>query len=361
MPLPSGVVPWWKRLLAPSPPQPPAVPPLLGNPVLPPSGANLVRPEATRLPDDFLAKPPAPAASNVTPAAPLPPRAVTQPAGEGDMLNPRIVGSMQEWKLPPLSSVLNDWERVSDSDELIRDQGRLIQDTLALFGVPADFEGAYKGPSVTQYLIKPGYVDRKVGSEQQRIKVKVAKIAALANDLALALAAPSVRIEAPIPGTNYVGVEVPNQASNVVGLKELMESETFVEMKGRLRIALGEDVKGTAVVSDLARMPHLLIAGATGSGKSVCINSIIASLLFTHTPDSLRLLMVDPKMVELSVYNGIPHLLSPVVTEVDKAAAVLFWAVKEMERRYGLFSKANARDLTRYNAHLQQVARNHCL
>jgi S-DNA-T family DNA segregation ATPase FtsK/SpoIIIE len=207
---------------------------------------------------------------------------------------------------------------------------------------------------VTQYLIKPGYVDRKVGSEQQRIKVKVAKIAALSNDLALALAAPSVRIEAPIPGTNYVGVEVPNQASNVVGLKELMESDTFVDMKGRLRIALGEDVKGTPVVSDLARMPHLLIAGATGSGKSVCINSIIACLLLTHTPDSLRLLMVDPKMVELSVYNGVPHLLSPVVTEVDKAAAVLFWAVKEMERRYTLFSKANARDLKRYNEHLQK-------
>ena len=353
VPLPTGIVPWWKRLLAPQPQQAIPLPPA-GSTVLPPAGANLVRPEPTRLPDDFLAKPPAPAATGVTPAAPLPVRAVTQPTGEGDMLNPRIVGSLQDWKLPPLSAVLNDWERVSDSDELIRDQGRLIQETLALFGVPADFEGAYKGPSVTQYLIKPGYVDRKVGSEQQRIKVKVAKIAALSNDLALALAAPSVRIEAPIPGTNYVGVEVPNQASNVVGLKELMESETFVEMKGRLRIALGEDVKGTAVVSDLARMPHLLIAGATGSGKSVCINSIIACLLLTHTPDSLRLLMVDPKMVELSVYNGIPHLLSPVVTEVDKAAAVLFWAVKEMERRYTLFSKANARDLKRYNEHLQK-------
>ncbi|MFN8468179.1 MAG: DNA translocase FtsK [Caldilineaceae bacterium] len=353
VPLPTGVVPWWKRLLTPNPQQPAPLPPM-GATVLPPAGANLVRPEPTRLPDEFLAKPQAPAASGVTPAAPLPARAVTQPSGEGDMLNPRIVGSLQEWKLPPLSAVLNDWERVSDSDELIRDQGRLIQETLALFGVPADFEGAYKGPSVTQYLIKPGYVDRKVGNEQQRIKVKVAKIAALSNDLALALAAPSVRIEAPIPGTNYVGVEVPNQASNVVGLKELMESETFVEMKGRLRIALGEDVKGTAVTSDLARMPHLLIAGATGSGKSVCINSIIACLLLTHTPDSLRLLMVDPKMVELSVYNGIPHLLSPVVTEVDKAAAVLFWAVKEMERRYNLFSKANARDIKRYNEHLQK-------
>ncbi len=159
---------------------------------------------------------------------------------------------------------------------MIRQQGRLIQETLALFGVPADFEGAYKGPSVTQYLIKPGYVERKTGSETQRTKVKVAKIAGLANDLALALAAPSVRIEAPIPGTNYVGVEVPNQANNVVGLKELMESEAFADMKGSLRLALGEDVKGQPVVADLARMPHLLIAGATGSGKSVCINSLIA-------------------------------------------------------------------------------------
>ena len=351
VPLPSGVLPWWKRLFATPQETGPLLPPG-ATPVLPPAGSNLVRPEPDRT-SETPARP-APAANPLTPAAPLPQRTVTTPSTEGDLLNPRIVGSLQDWKLPPLSTVLNDWERVSDSDELIRQQGRLIQETLALFGVPADFEGAYKGPSVTQYLIKPGYVDRKVGSENQRIKVKVAKIAALANDLALALAAPSVRIEAPIPGTNYVGVEVPNQASNVVGLKELMESETFVEMKGRLRIALGEDVKGTPVVSDLARMPHLLIAGATGSGKSVCINSIIACLLLTHTPDSLRLLMVDPKMVELSVYNGIPHLLSPVVTEVDKAAAVLFWAVKEMERRYSLFSKANARDLKRYNEHLQK-------
>ncbi|MFO7633024.1 MAG: DNA translocase FtsK, partial [Caldilinea sp.] len=158
----------------------------------------------------------------------------------------------------------------------------------------------------------------------------------------------------PIPGTNYVGVEVPNQASNVVGLKELMESDAFSEKKRTLPIALGEDVKGQPIVSDMARMPHLLIAGATGSGKSVCINSIIACLLLTHTPDNLRLLMIDPKMVELSIYNGVPHLLSPVVTEVDKASGVLFWAVKEMERRYTLFSKANSRDLPRYNAFLEK-------
>ncbi len=288
-----------------------------------------------------------------------PPPVVSAPPGAQSPTTPmspdpsaRIIGGAQEWKLPRLGDMLNDWERRTDSDDLIRQQGRIIQDTLEQFGVPADFEGAYKGPSVTQYLIRPGYVERNIKGEQTRIKVKVAKIAALSNDLALALAAPSVRIEAPIPGTNYVGVEVPNRESNVVGLKELMESETFVAMKGRLKIALGEDVKGQPVVADLARMPHLLIAGATGSGKSVCINSIIIDLLLTHTPDNLRLLMIDPKMVELSVFNGIPHLLSPVVTEVDRAAQVLYWAVKEMERRYTLFSKANARDLTRYNDYL---------
>ncbi|MCB0288567.1 MAG: DNA translocase FtsK, partial [Calditrichaeota bacterium] len=182
--------------------------------------------------------------------------------------------------------------------------------------------------------------------------VKVSKIAGLANDLALALAAPSVRIEAPIPGTGYVGVEVPNHEGNKVGLKELMESDVFENSKAKLRIALGEDVKGQPIISDMTRMPHLLIAGATGAGKSVCINSIITCLLLTNSPDKLRLLMVDPKMVELSVYNGVPHLLSPVITEVDKAAGVLFWAVKEMERRYSLCSKVGARDLVRYNEYL---------
>ena len=279
--------------------------------------------------------------------------ALTESLGGGEMLTPRIVGS-QEWALPSTGKMLEDWDRRVDSDSRIRDQGRLIQETLENFGIPSSFEGAYKGPAVTQYLIKPGYTERVVRGETRRTKVKVAKIAGLANDLALALAASNVRIEAPIPGTSYVGVEVPNQESNIVGLKELMESEKFQSLDAeRLRIALGEDVKGQSIVSDLTKMPHLLIAGATGSGKSAGINSILSCLLLTHTPDSLRLLMVDPKMVELSVYNGIPHLLSPVVTEVDKAAGVLYWAVKEMERRYTIFSKAGARDLPRYNKYLE--------
>ena len=344
LPIPSGELPWWKKLSErlPGTKVRPVIPPELAaaNSGYGKSISTLVQPQAQAAQASKQA-----AAPRMPPTAPL-------RTDEG-ILTPRIVGGA-EWRLPRLGDMLNDWERQVDSDDMIRKQGRLIQETLALFGVPADFEGAYKGPSVTQYLIKPGYTERNVRGElePQRVKVKVSKIASLANDLALALAASSVRIEAPIPGTSYVGVEVPNAESNIVGLKELMESETFQTMKGKLRIALGEDVKGQPILADLARMPHLLIAGATGSGKSVCINSIIACLLLTHTPDTLRMLMVDPKMVELSVYNGVPHLLSPVVTEVDKAAGVLFWAVKEMERRYQLCSKANARDLERYNAYL---------
>jgi S-DNA-T family DNA segregation ATPase FtsK/SpoIIIE len=346
-PMPSGQLPWWKRLFPPQRRE--------ESIFIPPANDRLVRAApAQQSPvqpasDKSKAPEAAPATRTAGPNLPL-----TRPLAETELPPPRIVGGAQEWKLPALGAILTDYDRIADDDNHIRMQGRLIQETLALFGVPADFEGAYKGPSVTQYLIKPGYIERKVGNESQRVKVKVAKIAALANDLALALAAPSVRIEAPIPGTNYVGVEVPNQASNIVGLKELMESDAFNEKKRVLPIALGEDVKGQPIVTDLTRMPHLLIAGATGSGKSVCINSIIACLLLTHTPDKLRLLMIDPKMVELSVYNGVPHLLSPVVTELDKAAGVLFWVVKEMERRYTLFSKANARDLPRYNAHLEK-------
>jgi len=357
VPLPSGTLPWYRAVLhrwqnrwsqAAAPPHTTA------------TTENLVRANPQREIDPALReqrRSPVPKTAEETPkaATPIPPAASATRPAEGDLLKPRIVGSSaQEWRLPQVGDMLSDWERRTDSDDLIRDQGRLIQETLSLFGVPADFEGAYKGPSVTQYLIKPGYVERTVRGERKRIKVKVSKIAGLANDLALALSASSVRIEAPIPGTGYVGVEVPNQEGNKVGLKELMESDVFEGSKAKLPIALGEDVKGQPIISDMTRMPHLLIAGATGAGKSVCINSIITCLLLTNSPDNLRFLMVDPKMVELSVYNGIPHLLSPVITEVDKAAGVLFWAVKEMERRYNLCSKVGARDLVRYNEYLSK-------
>ena len=273
-----------------------------------------------------------------------------------DQIKTRNGKTQPTWELPQLNDMLDFWDRSIDSDDLIRYRGRLLEETLALFGVPADFEGVNAGPTVTQYLIRPGYIERTVRGETKRTKVKVSKIAGLTNDLALALAARSVRIEAPIPGTSYVGIEVPNTESNNVGLKELMESEEFqaVRTRGRLTIALGEDVRGKPVITDLTRMPHLLIAGATGTGKSVCINSIVGCLLLTHTPETLRLLMIDPKMVELTVYNGTPHLLSPVVTDVDRAAGVLFWCTKEMERRYQLLNKAGMRDLERFNAYLRK-------
>jgi len=347
LPMPSGQVPWWKRSA------------LL---------SRFIRPRQDATPATPFALPPVPQRSTPATAtvvggepapprsqgAPAPARPSPTPAGDAGLPPPRIVGGATIATLPDMATILTDYNRYSDSDESVRTQGKKIEETLATLGVPVSFVGWDVGPSITQFHIVPGFIERNVRGEVLRTKVKVSKIAAHANDLALALAAQSVRIEAPVPGTPYVGVEVPNRASNVVGLKDLMESEAFQQKSGALRLALGEDVKGNAVVSDMVKMPHLLIAGATGSGKSVCINSIIACLLLTQTPDNLRLLMIDPKMVELSVYNGVPHLLTPVVTEVDKAAQVLFWAVKEMERRYTLFSKVNARDLPRYNEYLRK-------
>ncbi len=345
LPMPSGEIPAWKRLLDRFRRQPDDD---TGHWVGLPAGLAGKNPATA--PQQNVPAQAAPAPASGAARQPL-----TPASGEA-ALSPRIVGGVQQWQLPRLADMLDSWDRYVDSDEDIRRRGRLIEDTLALFGVPADFEGVNAGPTVTQFLIRPGYVERTIRGETKKTKVKVSKIAALANDLALALAASNVRIEAPIPGTNYVGIEVPNSASNNVGLKELMESDVFqaAQQKAKLPIPLGEDVKGKPVVADLTRMPHLLIAGATGTGKSVCINAIIGCLLLTHTPETLRFLMIDPKMVELSNYNGVPHLLSPVVTELDRAAGVLFWAVKEMERRYQLLSKANARDLERYNAILRK-------
>jgi len=199
--------------------------------------------------------------------------------------------------------------------------------------------------------VEPLYIehtDRK-GNVVKRSKVKVSRIASLSKDLALALAAAPIRIEAPVPGRGYVGIEVPNSHTSLVSLRSIMESPEFQELEGELRIGLGQDVSGVAAVADLAQMPHLLVAGATGSGKSVCINAIIACLLTQHTPDTLRLLMIDPKMVELSLFNGIPHLIAPVVTDVDAAVTVLAWAVREMERRYRLLHKAGVRNISRFN------------
>ncbi len=277
--------------------------------------------------------------------------AVQTASTSGARQSPDLVPVSDEWSLPDLDKMLDDRERVQEADEHIRRCGVLLQETLELFGVPTSFEGAYKGPAVTQYLIKPGFVERQDNKGRiHRTKVKINKITSLSNDLALAVAAQSVRIEAPIPGTSYVGIEIPNTLSNSVGLKELILSEQFQAMAAVLPLALGEDVKGQPIVADLARMPHLLIAGATGTGKSVCINAIITTLLLSHTPDTMRFLMIDPKMVELSAYDHIPHLHHPVVTDVEEAERVLDWCVQEMEKRYRQLNRKKVRDIYRYNA-----------
>ncbi|USN53487.1 MAG: DNA translocase FtsK 4TM domain-containing protein [Candidatus Nomurabacteria bacterium] len=211
-----------------------------------------------------------------------------------------------------------------------------IKRTLETFGIDVEMDEVNVGPTVTQYTLKPAE------------GVKLAQITTLQNDLALALAAHPIRIEAPIPGKSLVGIEVPNKASAVVTIHEMLSSDNYSKRKSNLSLALGKDVAGNAWVSDLDPMPHLLIAGSTGSGKSVCINTILMSLLYSNTPDDLRLIMVDPKRVELSNYNGIPHLLTPVITDVDKTVHALKWVVGEMDRRYETLSQTGKRNIKMY-------------
>lgn len=254
------------------------------------------------------------------------------------------------WRLPPWHEYLESKEEGSFADEDVRRKTHTIEDTLREFGVPARVIEINRGPTVTQFGVEPGFLIRKIRGEEKKIKVKVSAITNLQNDLALALAAPRIRMEAPVPGRNYVGIEVPNDKANAVTLKDVMTSDEFQGMRAGMRLALGRDVMGNAVAADLGKMPHLLIAGATGSGKSVCINTVVASLICQNTPDQLRLLMVDPKRVELINYNGIPHLITPVVVDFERVVGSLTWAVAEMERRYRIFSQQAVRNLAAFNA-----------
>lgn len=280
---------------------------------------------------------------------------VAKPAAssaDGKFLQPRIIGGGSEpkWQLPSVAALLEDSKEQDISQVEIRHRVRVIEETLASFGVPGKVTEVNQGPTITQFGVEPGYVERRDGNGKAKIKVN--QISSLAKDLELALAASPIRIEAPVPGRSVVGIEVPNAQVSVVSLRGVMESDEFKNCKGHLIIALGRDVSGQPIVTDLAGMPHLLIAGATGSGKSVCINAVIASLLFMHTPETLRIILVDPKMVELVNYNGIPHLLSPVIIEVPKVVETLKWATREMERRYQVFSKVGARNIEAYNRQL---------
>jgi len=253
------------------------------------------------------------------------------------------------WALPNLGDILDEGGEVNYDDELDQGRARLIEQTLASFGAPAHVVEISRGPTITRFGVEPDFVESRGG----RMRVRVGKIAALADDLALALSARTIRIQAPVPGKGFVGIEVPNEEISLVALRGVLESEAFRRLKSPLRFALGQDVAGNAVAADLIAMPHLLIAGATGSGKSVCVNSLIACLLLNNTPDDLRLVMVDPKRVELTNYNGIPHLLAPVVVELERVVGALQWVMREMDQRYHKLAQAGCRNIKEYNAKLE--------
>lgn len=242
------------------------------------------------------------------------------------------------YRFPPVDLLVNS---VADGDEDVEEElksnAAKLVDTLKSFGVETTIIGISRGPAVTRYELKPAS------------GVKINKITNLADDIALNLAASGVRIEAPIPNKSAVGIEIPNRTTSVVPMRELIDSPKFTGGRSKLTVVLGKDITGNVTVADLAKMPHLLIAGSTGSGKSVCINSLIISVLYKATPDEVKLLMIDPKVVELGVYNGIPHLLVPVVTDPRKASGALSWAVNEMLNRYKIFADNNVRDLNAYN------------
>jgi S-DNA-T family DNA segregation ATPase FtsK/SpoIIIE len=252
--------------------------------------------------------------------------------------------------LPPLTILLAE-TAVRADERTINQTAGLIMKTLSDFGIPATVIGYRVGPSVTQFAVQPGFI-KKPGSDEedvQQMKVRVAQIASLEKDIALALSAQRLRIEAPVPGKPYVGIEVPNTHSSVVRMKTLLESDAFYKVGAPLTVALGRDVSGQPLIADLSRMPHLLIAGSTGSGKSVCITSIAACLAMNNAPEDLRMVMIDSKMVELIRFNGLPHLFGKVETNLERILGVLRWVVVEMEHRYRLLESAHARDLDSYN------------
>ena len=252
------------------------------------------------------------------------------------------------WKLPELKNILDEGDAPASNEEFIQKRARLIEETLASFGAPAQVVEISRGPTVTQFGVEPLFVEGRSG----RTRVRVSKIASLADDLALALAAPRIRIQAPVPGHSYVGIEVPNDEMALVAMRDILESEVFTRNRTPLRFALGRDVAGHPTVADLTSMPHLLIAGTTGSGKSVCVNSILTSFLLHNTPDDLRLILVDPKRVELTGYNGVPHLLAPVVVEMDRVIGALQWMTREMDKRYHDFARIGARNIQDYNTRM---------
>lgn len=319
---------------------------------VPPAFNPAARPE-----DIFGTTKPGAEAPKPTPVSQLPsvqPDGGTKPYQESLSIPPKPTVTtssnrpQKHWKLPDYRTLLSSGsDQEVDRAQLLK-QAKIIEDTLMSFGAPGRVVEVNTGPVITQFGVEPDYLNVRGGKKQ---RVKVGAIAALDKDLQLALGARSIRIEAPVPGKGYVGVEVPNAEAALVSLRDVMDAPSFNRHKSPLAIALGQSVSGAPISADLSSMPHLLIAGTTGSGKSVCVNSIITSLVARNTPEIVRFIMVDPKRVELTGYNGLPHLVAPVVVELERIVGVLKWVTREMDDRYRKFSEAGARNIDDYNKH----------
>ncbi len=256
-----------------------------------------------------------------------------------------------EWKLPLPSQLLAPVKAAPVDEESDEDRARVIEETLRSFNAPAKVVEIRRGPSITMFGVEPEYIETRSGKK----KVRVSNITKLSNDIAMALKASRIRIQAPVPGKGYVGIEVPNMKTAMVSLLDIVESPQFIGHPSPLKFALGKDVTGRPFTADLASMPHLLVAGATNSGKSVCLNSILAGFLLNMTPDQLRLLLVDPKRVELTTYNGIPHLLADVIVDAEKVVGALQWMLREMDLRYRMFEADSARNIDEFNYHRNKM------
>ncbi len=321
--------------------EPNVAPPLVSTPPTMPPPSRPAPSSAFGRPDD----PPF--------AVPQPPQRTIPAPAAADVPPPPTFRSRppRQWKMADPAALLASGVDEEPDHEMLLKRAHIIEETLSSFGAPGRVVDVRTGPVVTQFGVEPDYVPGRGGKKN---RVKVGAIAALDKDLQLALGAKAIRIEAPVPGKGYVGVEVPNEKAEIVHLRNVLESSEFKKVAGKspLAIALGQGVDGTPVAGDLASMPHLLIAGTTGSGKSVCVNAIIASLLLNNTPKVVKFVMVDPKRVELTQYNGIPHLIAPVVVELERIVSVLKWVTREMDERYRKFSNAASRNIEDYNKHL---------
>ncbi len=325
------------------------------------SGLNTMSNRLWRLSQDLApTDPPARAVLPSSPTRPItavpPPRVNMPPTVVEEASGPpeTAVRLHRDKRLPPIT-LLEESPMSPLSDEEVAEKKRIIEETLAHFGLPATVTQVQRGPAITQFGVEPGYLEKPgPDGELKQHKVRINQIAALQKDLALALAAQRLRIQAPVPGRGVVGIEVPNKEISLVRLRPIVTSEAFQALKTPLAVALGRDVSGASTAVDLAKMPHLLVAGTTGSGKSFCMNALISCLVLNNPPEDLHLIMIDPKKVELVRFNGLPHLIGKVEVEADRAVGVLRWLTAEMDRRYELFSLVNARNLNGYN---RKVAR----